>query len=653
MNYLPFVNVQMGTKSIPRRSYGNTLPLTQTPFGMASFCIQTDGGSKWFYHPEHEYAEGVRLTHQFSPWLWDFGTVLMIPQSDCVGNTGGAAWSGRRLQDTVEAPDYMALTFLRSNCRFELTPTERCAAIRLTFGDDRPSFLSFLPTMGNYAYRYDPATSTLYGETDGIFDGLAKDFTTYFAVRFGEGQVDASRTYTVGEGSNACIHIALTGKTAEARMGLSYISPDMALAALDRECGDKTFEDIREEARLSWEEKLSRLQVETETEAEMRTFYSCLYRLFLFPRKAYEPDGDGNPLHYCPADGKIRPGVRYVDNCFWDTARTVYPLFSLIAREEYAEMLAGFVNDYKDSGWLPRCLNMGEVGCMPSTLIDGVIAEAVTNGIGSREVWETALEGMLHHANHDAPDRRYGREGVEAYLRYGYVPSDYRESVNLTTDFAYGDWCIARVAEALGRNELVAEYDRRAMSYKNLFDPATGFLRARDREGKMREDFDPCTWGGDYTEGSAWQNSFFVPHDPQGLASLYGSSEAFVAKLDALFAEPPRYRVMGYGFEIHEMTEMALVDFGQMAISNQPSFHLPYLYAAVGAQDKTDYWVEKLAREAFKPTSDGFPGDEDTGTMAAWYIMAMLGFYRLCPGKAEWIKSRRLVKSARIMGRRI
>lgn len=652
MSYLPYVNIRMGTKSIPRRSNGNTLPLTQLPFGMASFCIQTDGGSKWFYHPEHEYAEGVRLTHQFSPWLWDFGTVLMMPQNDNVANDGGGAWSGRRLQDTTEAPDYLGLTFLRSNCRFELTPTERCAAIRLTFGDERPSFLSFLPVMGTYTYRYDAETCTLYGQTDGIFPGLATNFNMFFVLQFGEGQVDADRTYSVHEGERTAFHLALTGQTLEARMGISYVSEDMALEAIRRECGDKSFDTLREEARLAWEEKLSRLQVETDTHEQMQTFYSCLYRLFLFPRKAYELNGEGMPVHYCPADGSVRDGFRYVDNCFWDTARTVYPLFTLIAREEYAEMLQGFVNDYRESGWLPRCLNMGEVGCMPSTLIDGVIAEAAVNGIGDRETLETALEGMLHHANHDAPDRRFGREGVEAYLRYGYVPrEDYRESVNLTLDFAYGDWCIARVAEVLGRDDLVAEYDRRARNYRNLFDPVSGFMRGRDKDGNMADGFDPATWGGEYTEGSAWQNSFFVPHDPEGLAELYGGREQLVAKLDALFAEPPRYRVMGYGFEIHEMTEMALIDFGQMAISNQPSFHLPYLFAAVGAQEKTNYWVERLARETFAPTSDGYPGDEDTGTTSAWYIMAMLGFYRLCPGKNEWIRSKRLVKSVKVLGK--
>ncbi len=655
MRYLPYVNINMGTKSIPRRSHGNTLPLTQLPFGMASFSIQTDGGSSWYYHPEHEYAEGVRLTHQPSPWIGDFGTVLMVPQNDVVANRGDRAWSGRRLQDTVQRPDYLKLTFLRSECLFELTPTERCAALRLTFADDRRAYLSFLPVQGHYTYRYDAATSTLYGSTDGHNNDALVDFKMYFAVRFGAGEVDESKTYTAGEGTTHCIHVALTGRTLEARMGISYISEEMALAALDRECGEQSFEELRASAEAAWEEKLSRIEIETEEtpagEEQMKTFYSCLYRAFLFPRKAYELDENGAPVHYTPADGKTRPGVRYTDNGFWDTYRTVYPLYTLIAREEFAEMLDGFVVDYLDGGWLPRWVSLGEVGCMPSTLIDAVIAEAAVNGIGSRETLENALRGMLNHANNEAPEARYGRNGITSYLKYGYVPrEEHRESVNLTLDFAYGDWCIAQVARALGREELVEEYSRRAQNYRNLFDPISGFMRGRDKEGRMASFFDPVGWGGEYTEGSAWQSSFAVPHDVDGLASLYGGREKLLEKLDALFAEPPRYRVFGYGGEIHEMTEMALIDFGQMAISNQPSFHLPYLFAALGEQGKTDYWVERLARETFSSASDGYPGDEDNGTTSAWYILATLGLYRLCPGSTEWVTSKRLVKSVKILG---
>ena len=654
MQYLPYVNIKMGTKSHPRRSYGNTLPLTQMPFGMASFCLQTEVKRAWFYHPEHEFAEGVRLTHQFSPWVGDYGAFLMMPQNDCVANSGDGAWSGIRKDTTVECPDYFRTHFLRSNCSFELTPTERGGAVRLTFADNRPSYLSFLPVLGNYAYRIDPTTSTVYGVTDGHALSRAENFHTYIAICFMGDALDAERTYAQGEGGSACIHVAVKERVVEARIGISYISEEMAVAALERECGEASFEELRARAEECWEEKLSRIEIAAVSETQMKTFYSCLYRTFLFPRKAYELDQNGDPIHYVPYDGSVKPGVCYTDNCFWDTYRTLYPLFTLIAREEFAEMLEGFVADYKDGGWLPRCSSMGAVDCMPSTLVDAVIAEAAANGIGSKEVLETALEGMLYHATHTAEDPRYGRNGALSFLRYEYVPrTEHRESVNLTQDFAYGDWCIATVAEVLGRTDIAEEYQKHALYYKNLFDPSTGFMRGKDECGQMAPDFDPCVWGGDYTEGSAWQNSFAVPHDIDGLAELHGGKDQLVAKLDEFFATPPRYRVMGYGFEIHEMTEMALVDFGQMAISNQPSFHIPFIYAALGEVEKTEYWVKRLTEEAFFPTDDGYPGDEDTGTTSAWYILSVLGRYRLCPGKREWITFKPLVKNAKILGEEI
>ena len=194
MKYIPYVNIKMGTKSVPRRSYGNTLPLTQIPFGMAPFCIQTESREGWFYHPEHEFAEGVRMTHQPSPWINDYGTFLMTPQNDVIANTAAGAWSGYRIQDSVQRPDYLKLTFLRSNCTFELTPTERGAAVRLTFGDDRPSYLSFFPTKGNYTYRFDEATNTLFGTTDGHTQDIAVDFKMYFVVKFLGDVVDTGRT---------------------------------------------------------------------------------------------------------------------------------------------------------------------------------------------------------------------------------------------------------------------------------------------------------------------------------------------------------------------------------------------------------------------------------------------------------------------------
>lgn len=290
---------------------------------------------------------------------------------------------------------------------------------------------------------------------------------------------------------------------------------------------------------------------------------------------------------------------------------------------------------------------------MPSTLIDGVIAEACAHGIGDRELHNVALLGMLHHANNESDDRRYGRNGVLAYKKYGYVPKDMqKESVNLTLDAAYGDWCIATVAKSLGYDKIYDEYIIRSKNYANIFDSVSGFMRGRGSDGTMSECFDPYIWGGDYTEGSAWQNSFFVPHDLDGLCALYGGRDALISKLDELFDAPPTYRVHGYGGEIHEMTEMAAVDFGQCAISNQPSFHIPYLYGALGCTDKCAVIVKKMCKELFSHKT-GFPGDEDNGSMAAWYIFSCLGIYPLCPGSKEYVHIPPLFDKIKILGKPI
>ena len=459
MKYLPYVNIKMGTRSVPRYSNGNTLPLTQLPFAMASFCPHTEtkiNCDAFFYNPDYPVMEGIRLTHQPSPWIRDYGTFMMMPQNDKIGDCGVDSWSGYRERDAVMRPDYLKFYFLRSGCTFELTPTERGGAIRLTLDNDRPSVLSFLPVHGNYTYRFDEATNTLLGTNDAHGMDVAVNFKMYFAIRFSEGSVRVDGNRDGGVGADRFFHVALGGRKAEARIGISYVSEEMALGAIDRECGEKSFDEIRAEAEEIWEERLHRIEIEPENEAQMRTFYSCLWRTFLFPHKAYEIDAGGRSVHYVPIDGSVREGVRYTDNGFWDTMRTVYPLFSLIAREEFAEMLEGFVNDYMDCGWLPRWVSIGEVGCMPSTLIDGVIAEAAVQGIGKKEVLQKALEGMLKHANEEAEDPRFGRNGACDYVRLGYVPSDrWKETVNLTQDAAYGDWCIATVAKTLGRDDLV------------------------------------------------------------------------------------------------------------------------------------------------------------------------------------------------------
>ncbi|MBQ3590708.1 MAG: GH92 family glycosyl hydrolase [Clostridia bacterium] len=660
MNYIPYVNIRMGTASVNRFSHGNTLPYTQLPWAMCGFMPQTDGGAGgWFFHADARAVEGIRLTHQPSPWINDYGTFLMTPQAGtrALYENYGGAWSGYRPEETTFRPDLLSVRFLRQRCTFSLTPTERGGMFTLHYDMLKNIGLTFYPLKGENDWRYDAETGLLSGWTNGHSQDKPVDFRMYIAVQFDPADIDAEASHAFDCGSlGKGFHLMLKNADITAKLGTSYLSEAQAVYNLKEDMGGKSFADVQKAAEDRWEELLHRIEIEAADEGQMKTFYSCLYRAVLFPHKAYEHDMEtGKNVHYSPFTGKKHDGVRYTDNGFWDTYRTVYPLYAMIARDEYAEILDGYVADYREGGWLPRWPSFGEVGCMPSTLIDAVIADAAVKGIGTRELWQDALNGMIHHANHNGPEARYGRNGAEDYCRLGYMPRNkVHESVNLTLDAAYGDYCIARVAEVLGYDkDFIAEYDRRSKNYANLFDRETGFMRGRDEDGNMAPDFDPLRWGGEYTEGCAWQSTFAVPHDIQGLAELYGGVDKLTAKLDELFATKPEYTVDGYGFEIHEMTELAALDFGQCAISNQPSFHFPFLFSLLGDEAKSSKWVKALT-EVFHATPTGYPGDEDNGTTSAWYIFAVLGIYPVCPGMpgtAGYAKTDMLVKSAKILGK--
>ncbi len=659
MKYCNYVNTKQGSKSVHRFSNGNTLPLVQLPFGMAAFAPQTvEDNIRWYYHPDSRSLEGIRLTHQPSPWIADYGAMLFSLQNRLMGGFDGECrWSGFRPEDAVLSPYYLKTRFLRCRADFELAPTERGAVIKVAFDEDIDNWFSVTPVKGNCSYRFDKETNTLYASTDMHMSGEAVKFKNYIVIRFPENSVDYDkilissgerfRKGTKCRGKKAGIHIALKDKVTEIKLATSYISFSQALLNLRNELSDKTFDEVKAFAEDKWEGYLSRVKIETKDKKIFKTFYSCMYRAFLYPHKCYEYDKNGNPIHYCPHDGTTKQGVRYTDNGFWDTYRTVYSFFSLVAKDELREMLIAFINEYKESGWLPRWLSIGECGCMPSTLIDAVICDGAVKGFIDNDLLEVALEGMIKHATTNSHHRNFGRNGAESYCKLGYVPyEEEKETVNLTLDAAYGDWCIAEIAKLLGKSDIEKEYRPRALNYMNLFDSETGFMRPRDRNGKFRPGFSPIAWGRDYTEGSAWQNSFAVPHDIEGLAGLYGGKDKLIAKIDELFATPPHYEIVGYDCEIHEITEMAAADFGQCAISNQPSFHIPYIYSALGDVDKTAYWVKKLCDEAFSFEDDGFPGDEDNGTTAIWYIFGILGLYPFCPGTKEFVKGIKQVDKA-------
>lgn len=638
--YLDHVNILQGTDSTWRFSRGNTLPLTQRPFGMASFAPQITGIETWWFTPNARIAEGVRLTHQPSPWIGDYGTIMFVPQVDVFQDKYYETWTGLRPEDCVLRPEFLKLGFERSQSVLELVPNKRGASVRVSFEGQLPACVSFFNMMGNGGFTLDSDLGELRGWTDGFKAGVAKDFKMYVTVRPQGDWVDWTKSASGCEGEKgAFAHLALKEgmSGAEFNIGISYIGYDFARrSAMDGY--DLTLEQLRLEAAMEWENYLSSISIEG-SEEEMDTFYSCLYRTGTFPHAAFELDEQGEAVHYSPYTGGTGKGVRYVGHGFWDTFRTLLPLFRLIRPELYRDIVDSALSDFAEGGWLPRWLAPGEVGCMPSTLIDSVLAQAATAGLLDKARLEKVLAAMEHHANNAAPSKIYGRTGILEYLQYGYVPCDlYKESVNLTLDFAHGDYCIAKVCQVLGLEEKASRYFARANSWKNLLDPETCFLRPKDTKGAFKEPFDPLCWDLDYTEGSAWQVTFGVQHDLAGLAEAMGGRERLLGQLDAMFAESRPGRVGSRGIEIHEMTEMNAEPYGHCSMNNQPSFHIPYIYSVFGEPEKTAYWVGRVCDEQFRATPDGFPGDEDNGATGSWYVLSRLGIYPMCPADDTWIK---------------
>ncbi len=652
MKYVDLVNVQQGTNSVPTFSAGNILPVTGVPFGMISFATETRSDASLFFNPNDKVTTGIRLTHTPSPWVNDYGNLVMMAESGDRIYFNAARRSGFRMDKTVMTPYELSVGFMQYRSRLTVVPTERGAACCAQYDMEGVTHrLSIVHTEKEVMMKLDPAARKLVGYTRANTGCAPENFAEYFVFEF-DTDFDMEKTVMSDPRKNEfdltkentaeglCLSLAFAGtepKKVGYKMAISYISIEQAQINLDRELS-KSMDELRADAINVWEEHLSKLELESDCEEQMKTFYTCLYRMFLFPHVFHEFDAEGKKKHYSPADGIVRDGAMYSDNGFWDTYKTVYPLFSLILTDRYHEMAEAFLNFYDESGWLPKWLSPGERGYMPGTMIDPVLADAVVKGILTEpELVEKALAGMIHHANNVPTAPVHGRNGIDLYLKYGYVPNSVKESVNATLDYAYGDYCISRIAGALGKTEIQKEYEKRALNYQNIFDKETTFMRARNEKGEMRDDFTQFDWGWDYCEGGPWQNSFAVYQDFLGMAGLMGGRDQMIQKLDTLFDTPPYYRAYGYSTEIHEMTEMGVRDFGQYAISNQPSFHIPYIYSCMGNPDKCAYWVRKVAAEAFDSGINGYPGDEDNGSMGGWYVFTTMGFYPVCPGSGEYV----------------
>jgi predicted alpha-1,2-mannosidase len=633
------VNVLQGADSTHAFSRGNTLPIAAVPFGMAHWTLQSESRTPWMFQPAARRLQGFRCTHQLSPWLSDYGQALFLPFSGDPKLDPNAISSSWRPEDAVLRPYTFKLSLMRYQLDAELVPSTRCAVIAAMNRSGLPAGFFIEVPKGAEPVDRDQAKSTVRFKSTINEGGVPANFATYYVVRF-------AMQWQALDVKQAAGRLTITAhfgnvKTVEARIATSFISFEQAQKNLDRELGSKPMEQLRAEAKTDWATHFDRMQIEGGTDRQQRTFYSCLYRALLFPRTFHEPDDSGQPQHYSAYNGKVEPGVMYADHGYWDVYRAWYPWMSIVFPERLGEILQAWVNASKEGGWLPQFPAPGYRACMTGSLIDSLFGEAAAKGIKGFDL-AAAYDGLKKHGTQPGdPDKGYGRRGVEDYLNLGYCSVDHVDQAAAeTVDAAYGDFCIAQVAKALGHDADAAMFMKRSQNWKNIFDPATGFFRGKHADGSWFEPFDAVQWGNPYVEGSAWQHRWDAPHDIDGLFAAMGGKNKAAAALEKMLTMDPVFHVGVYGQEIHEMSEMAAVNFGQYDHGNQPVHHVLYLFALAGRPDRTQYWVKRVMDELYSPES--FAGDEDTGAMAAWYLMSAMGMYAVCPAKPEYVLGRAL-----------
>jgi predicted alpha-1,2-mannosidase len=630
------VNIMQGTDSTPAFSRGNTLPIAARPFGMSHWTLQSNASTPWMFAPGQRRIQGFRCTHQLSPWLGDYGHAVFLPFCGTIDPESSSRASSYRPEDATLCPHILKLRLMRYEIGCELIPTERCALLSVQYDkQERPGFLFDIPGKTAPTVVEDKAHRTISFLSTENSGGVPDGFATYYLMKFSHAWAD----YSLSEGHShnvGVMHFHDAVRDLEIRIATSFISFEQAERNLDLELKDTSPGTLFKESEDVWNSYLDRVVIQGATEAQQRTFYSCLYRTLLFPRIWHEPGPSGQMQHRSPYNGKIVAGVMYADHGYWDVYRAWYPLMTILFPERLGEILQAWVNAYKEGGWLPQFPCPGYRACMTGSLIDSIFGEAVVKGIKGFDM-AIAYEGLKKHATQPGnPDAGYGRRGLPEYLRYGYAPAGMvDQSVAETVDAAYGDYCIAQVAKALGKTDDYQMFIKRSENWRNLFDSSSGFLRGKKADGSWLEPFDAITWGDPYVEGSAWQHRWDVPHDIHALIEAMGGKDKAVAALDQMLSMQPNFNTGSYATEIHEMSEMAAVNFGQYAHSNQPVHHILYVYTAAGRPDKAAFWAHKVMADLYTP--DTYPGDEDTGSMAAWYILSSLGFFPLCPARPEYL----------------
>ena len=658
-----WVNPLMGTASKPELSNGNTYPAIAVPWGMNFWTPQTGKmGNGWAYTYDADKIRGFKQTHQPSPWMNDYGQFAVMPVTGAkrFNQDARASWFSHKSE--TAKPYYYSVYLADADVTTEIAPTERAAQFRFTFPKSDASYVvvdAF--DKGSYVKILPGQRKVIGYSTKHARGPLPKNFRNYFVIEFDQpfastdtwhgDKLAEGKLETEGEHSGALLGFKTAkGQKVHMRVASSFIGFEQAELNLKRELAQDDFDTTRAKGKAAWNKVLGQLQVEGGTVEQTRTFYSSLYRTVLFPNKMYELDAAGKPVHWSPYNGQVLPGRLFAGTGFWDTFRALYPFLNLVYPSINSEMQEGLANAFKEGGWLPEWSSPGYADIMVGNNSASVVADAWIKGVRGQDI-ETLWQALKHGANNEGPMTAVGRAGVKYYNELGYVPYDVgiNENAARTLEYAYDDFTIYQLGKALGKPKSEIEiYAQRSLNYKKLFDPETGLMRGRKRDGSFQTPFNPFKWGDAFTEGNSWHYSWSVFHDVAGLADLMGGRKAFVDKLDMVFSLPPIYDESYYGSVIHEIREMQIANMGQYAHGNQPIQHMTYLYNYAGAPWKSQHWIRETMDRMYAPTPDGYCGDEDNGQTSAWYVFSALGFYPVTPGVNQYVVGTPLFKKATV-----
>ena len=653
MDPVEYVSPLIGSDSKADLSNGNTYPAIAMPWGMNFWTPQTGkAGDGFIYVYNADKIRGFKQTHQASNWINYYGQFALMPGTGKIkfDEDERASWFSHKSE--ISRPYYYSVYLAEPGITTEITTTERAAAFQFTFPQTDSSYI-VIDALDNGSYvKIIPGENKIIGYTTknagSVPDNFKNYFVLYFSRPFSRTAVFSGDTLQSNTLENLSDHagaiIGFNTKQGEkiyVRVASSFISPEQAELNL-QEIGNNDFETVKHQSKNAWNRELGRIKIDGATTEQARTFYSCLFRTMLFPRKFYEIDAAKKVVHYSPFNGKVLPGYMFTDNGYFDTFRALFPLLSIMYPELYAQILEGMTNAYKESGWLPEWTSPGHHRRVTfGAYSAAIISDAYIKGIRGYNI-DTLYQAILKNTVSEPPKSisSVGRLGVTYYNKLGYVPYDVnvKENTARTLEYAYLDFTIYQLARALNRPKKEIElFATRSQNYKNHFDPSTGLMRGRNKNGQFQSPFNPFKWGDAFTEGNSWHYTWAVVNDVQGLINLMGSKEKFVAKLDSVFTQPQTYNDSYYGKVIHEIREMQVANMGQYVHGNQPMQHVIYLYNYAGAPWKAQYWAREIMNRLYNASPAGYCGDEDTGQTSAWYIFSALGFYPVAPGTDQYI----------------